>query len=176
MSEKQAPSHPESREQSVAALAKLIEKVEIAMLTTEMSDGSLRSRPMATQQAPFDGTLWFMTSQKTAKIDEIAAHKQVNVAYAHPAKNLYVSVSGTATQVKDQAKVQELWNETYKVWFPDGPNDSDIVLLKIEVEQAEYWENNQLFTLLGFAKAYLQGEAYQGEGSEHAKLSLSKRS
>lgn len=178
MSDKAKPDqhdHQREREQSIQQLAKLIEKVEIAMLTTEQSDGTLRSRPMATQQAPFDGTLWFLTSQKTAKIDEIKGHTRVNVAYANPSANTFVSVSGCAEVIKDAAKVREFWNESYKVWFPDGPDDPDVVLLKIDVEQAEYWENNRLMTLLGFAKAYLKGEEYQGEGSDHAKLSLSHR-
>jgi hypothetical protein len=41
----------------VEKLAELIKDIEYAMLTTAMPDGSLRSRPMATQKAPFDGTL-----------------------------------------------------------------------------------------------------------------------
>jgi len=173
MPEKADPER--ERAQSIQQLAKLIEKVEIAMLTTEQSDGTLRSRPMATQQAPFDGTLWFLSSQKTAKIDEIKGHTRVNVAYANPSASTFVSVSGRAEVVRDPAKVRECWNESYKLWFPEGPDDQDVVLLKINVEQAEYWENNRLITLLGFAKAYLEGEAYQGEGSEHARLSLSHR-
>lgn len=163
------------RQHSIERLAKLIDKVQIAMLTTEQKDGTLRSRPMATQHTPFDGVIWFITSLSTGKIEEIQGHTRVNVAYANPSKNTYVSVSGCAEIVQDKAKVREFWSEAHKIWFPNGPEDPDVALLKIEVEHAEYWENNQLMTLLGFAKAYLTGEEYKGEGSQHASLSLSGR-
>lgn len=164
-----------SREEAIAKLAKLIDKIEIAMLTTEMKDGTLRSRPMATQNSVFDGTICFLTDRSTPKVAEIAGHKQVNVSYANPTSSVYVSVSGRASVIEDRAEIVKYWTEAHKVWFPDGPDDPNIVLLKIGVDQAEYWENNQLVTLLGMAKGYLSGEGYQGEGAEHAKLSLSGR-
>ena len=44
----------------IKKLGELIKDIRIAMLTTVDEDGSLRSRPMATQDAEFDGVLWFM--------------------------------------------------------------------------------------------------------------------
>ena len=48
-----------SQTESIQKFAKMIEDIDFAMLTTVQPDGSLRSRPMSTQQAEFDGTLWF---------------------------------------------------------------------------------------------------------------------
>lgn len=169
-SEKQ---EPQDREGQIATLGKLIKGVDIAMLTTEMPDGTLRSRPMSTQNETFDGTLWFLTDKSTPKIVEIEGHAQVNVSYANPSSSTYVSVSGRAFVVEDREKIVQFWSEAHKVWFPDGPDDPDIVLIKVEVDQAEYWDSNQFVALLGMAKAYVTGEGYQGEGAEHAKLSLS---
>ncbi len=168
-----AKQEPQDREGQIATLGKLIKGVDIAMFTTEMPDGSLRSRPMATQNEDFDGTLWFLTDKTTPKIGEIEGHTQVNLSYANPSSSTYVSVSGRASIVADRDKIAQFWSEAHKVWFPDGPNDPDIVLIKVEVDQAEYWDNNQLVTLFGMAKGYVTGEGYQGEGAEHAKLSLS---
>jgi len=39
----------------------------VAMLTTVASDGSLRSRPMVTPDADFDGELWFFTRYNSPK-------------------------------------------------------------------------------------------------------------
>ena len=41
--------------EDIRKLAELIKDIKIAMLTTLEADGRLRSRPMATQNKPFDG-------------------------------------------------------------------------------------------------------------------------
>ena len=47
---------------NTAKLAELLKKFRIAVLTTVDSDGTLISRPMAVQEAEFDGDLWFLPS------------------------------------------------------------------------------------------------------------------
>jgi general stress protein 26 len=91
-------------------LTELIEDIRIAMLTTAMPDGTLRSRPMATQRAESAGDLWFFTRASAAKAEEIRVNPHVNVSYASPRENRYVSVPGTATLVRDQRKMEELWD------------------------------------------------------------------
>ncbi len=159
------------REESIKRLNDLIKEVEIAMLTT-IDKGALRSRPMATQQTEFDGDLWFFTSSETHKTDEIEKDNRVNVSYALPSDNTYISVSGKAEIVKDRAKIEELWNPIYKAWFPDGLDDPNIILLKIEVEQAEYWDSSSstVVQIYGFLKALATGE--RADGGENKKLDL----
>ena len=152
-------------------LAKLIKGIKIAMLTTVDTDGTLRSRPMATQEQEFDGgALWFATDVNSHKVEEIRADSHVNVSYADPDDSRYVSVSGRAELVKDRAKVKELWGPGLKAWYPDGPDDPNIMLLRVDVEKAEYWDtpSNKLVQLVGFTKAILVGERY--DPAENKKL------
>lgn len=160
-----------TRQESIEKLKDLIKGVETAMLTT-IDQGVLRSRPMATQQTEFDGDLWFFTSSATHKTEEIEKDNRVNVSYAEPADNSYVSVSGKAKIVTDRAKMEELWNPILKAWFPKGLDDPTIILLKVEVEQAEYWDStsNTLVQLFGFLKAIATGE--RAEGGENEKINL----
>src|SRR5688572_11191056 len=128
------PAKRSKNGKSVKKLASLIKDINFAMLTTVCPDGSLRSRPMATQRdAGFVGELWFFTDQNTAKVYEIENDRHVNVSYADPAKNHYVSVSGRARLVKDRAKAKELWNPFYKSWFPKGLDDPNLALLRVTV-------------------------------------------
>ena len=133
----------------------LVEGVKFAMLTTRATDGSLRSRPMFTQDVEFEGELWFFTNASSGKVDEIDAHPEVNVAYSKPDANLYLSASGTARVLQDAEKIRELWRPEFKIYFPDGPDDPDLVLLRIDVTEAEYWtgERNPILRLVGLAKA-----------------------
>lgn len=153
------PDHNES----IKKLGEMIKDIEIAMLTTAEPDGSLRSRPMATQQFDFDGDLWFFTRASSPKVDEIEQEHHVNVSYAAPNKQRYVSVSGRARLVRDKNKIKELWSPILKAWFPEGLDDPDLALLKVAVEQAEYWDSpsSTVAQLVGFVKAVATGKTYQ---------------
>jgi general stress protein 26 len=160
-----------TREESVKKLAELIKDIRFAMITT-IDSGVLRSRPMATQDTEFDGELWFFTSSKSHKMSEIAADPRVNVAYSNPEKNDYVSVSGTAEMVTDRSKMEELWNPAYKAWFPEGLDDPNVCLLKITVDQAEFWDapSSTIVHIAGFIKASVTGKP--AKGGDHGKVNL----
>src|SRR3954463_2099466 len=135
----------------VQKLAKLIKGIKVAMLTTQDDDGTFRSRPMATQDEEFDGTLWFFTQIDSHKVTEIDRQHQVNLSYADSGDNRYVSISGLATLVRDRAKIDELWSPVLKAWFPDGKDDPNIALLRVDVQKAEYWDapSSTLVKLVG---------------------------
>ncbi|MDQ3131962.1 MAG: pyridoxamine 5'-phosphate oxidase family protein [Acidobacteriota bacterium] len=164
-------TNEKTREESIEKLKGLIEDIDFAMLTT-INGGHLRSRPMSTQKYEGDNSLWFFTSDQTHKVDEIEADNRVNVAYSKPDDNVYVSVSGRAAIVKDKAKIEELWNPILKAWFPEGLDDPTLCLLKITVEEAEYWDspNSKLVQIAGFVKAIVTGKA--ADGGEYGKVSL----
>ncbi len=141
------------RQQHITQLAALIKDVEVAMFTTTGVDGRLYSRPLGTQEVEFDGDLWFATSADSPKVAEIALNPRVNVAYASPSKNSYVSVSGTAEIVADRAKIDELWSPAMKLFFPEGKDDPNLRLIHVHAESAEYWDGPG--TLLGKALSFV---------------------
>ncbi len=160
----------DNQKESVQKLAELIEGIDFCMLTTTDA-GLLRSRPMSTQKFEGDGDLWFFTSDNTHKMAEIEKDPRVNVAYSDPDDNRYVSVSGRGEYVADRAKIEELWSPVLKAWFPDGLDDPHLCLLKVTVEQAEYWDapSSKIVQLFGFVKALATGqEADYGENKKMA--------
>ncbi len=160
------------RNAGIKKLAELIKDIQFAMLTTVDEDGSLRSRPMATQEQEFDGDLWFFTAASAAKVDEVQHEHEVNVSYAAPDKQKYVSVSGKGQLVRDQNKVKELWQPALKAWFPDGLDDPDLALLLVRVEKAEYWDSpsSAVVRIAGFTKALVTGQRYEGGENETIEL------
>lgn len=169
---KQGPTAQEAA--MVAKLGEMIKNIKVAMLTTRKSDGSIHSCPMMTQGKQFDRILWFFTAAHSAKGDEIAEDQEVNLSYADPSANRYVSVSGRAKLVRDRAKAQELWTPAVKAWFPKGLDDPELALLQVSVERAEYWDAppTSAVTLFQLAKSLLTGRPYQGEGTEHERIEL----
>lgn len=127
--------------EDVQKLAKMIKGIDFGMLTTVDDDGSLRSRPMSTNgKVEFDGDVWFFTYGESHKVLEAQRHPQVNVSFSNPKDQSYVSLSGTATLVRDKAKIEELWEPQLKAWFPAGVDTPDIALLKVTAHKGEYWD------------------------------------
>lgn len=150
-------------EDAHAKLNELIKDISIAQFTTCEDDGSLRSRPMATQDTDFVGDLWFFTRDDASKVRELRADEHVNVSYSDPDSNRFVSVSGRASLVRDPAKIKDLWRPVLKAWFPQGEDDPHIALIKVHVDHAEYWDapSSTMVKVVGFAKAVLTGQTYE---------------
>ena len=148
--------------QAAAKLKEKVKKVDIAMLTTEEVDGHLRSRPMHTTQVDDNGVLWFFTSDESGKAYIIEKENcKVNLAYADPQKDTYISISGTADIVEDRAKMEALWNPAMKAWFAQGLDTPDIALVKVSAERAEYWDvtSNKMVQLFAMAKSAITGDS-----------------
>lgn len=159
--------HHTTNQEAIQKVRELVKDIDFAMLTTVDEDGSLLSRPMSTQEAEFDGDLWFFTSLDTGKVGDIVHHPQVNVAYARPDDHTYVSVSGAAVLLNDRAKMKELWSPVYKAYFPEGLDDPNLRLIKVNVQKAEYWQGHGLIrTIIGFAQAMAGKEADLGENEK----------
>jgi len=157
----------------IEKINELIKGIRVAMLTTIDEDSSLRSRPLYTQDSEIDGDLWFFVDADSAKGKEIAKDSRVNVSYAEPKDSRYVSLSGTAQMLHDRAKMKELWSPVAKGWYPDGPEDPRLALLRVKVEKAEYWDtpSGKMVQLAGFLKAVITGERLEYAG-ENEKIEL----
>ena len=152
-------------------LGSLIEGIEIAMLTTHAADGSMVSRPLQTLEFDASGELVFFTAADSRKIGELAAHADVNIAYANPKKQVYVSVRGVAHIDRDRATIDALWSPVQKIFFPQGKDDPNLVVLRVRVRDAAYWESagNFVARALDFARGMISREP--SDLGKHGKLS-----
>src|SRR5437870_4200713 len=91
-----------------------------------------RRRPPAFA-ADDDESLWFFMSKKGDPVDELKADPIVNLVYADPSADTYVSVSGTAAMIEDAAKKEQLWSKLAAAWFPGGPGDPDLALVEVRI-------------------------------------------
>ena len=136
------------RSKSITQVANMMRDLDYCMFTTRAEDGSLRSRPMSNNgEVEFDGDVWFFSAGESRKVAEIEADPSVELSYSDAARFLFISMSGTATIVRDIAKKQELWIEDLERWFEDGPDDEDVVLIKVTPNVVAYWngeENNEV--------------------------------
>jgi general stress protein 26 len=154
-------------------LRAIIKAVDICMLTTVHSDGSLHSRPMSNNSdVEFDGDLWFFTNADAHILRDISANPQVSCGFADIKGHNYAALSGNASVVRDQAKIEELWKPVLKAWFPEGPEGGNIALIKVRAERGEYWDGKGGFIAqaISLAGALLTGK--QMDYGESAKVEL----
>ncbi|WP_414045251.1 pyridoxamine 5'-phosphate oxidase family protein [Macrococcus equi] len=130
--------------QAYEELFNLIEKNDIAMLTTIQGD-KLVSRPMSYQEVDDNGDIWFITTRDTEKAQEILADARVNVSFAQKG---FVSISGNAELVNDNAKKKEYWNKGIEMFLNTNYDDPNVTLIKVNAESAEYWATNKKGTTI----------------------------
>jgi general stress protein 26 len=166
-------SSQEEPEHDIHKLAELISDIRVAMLTTFPPGGKPHARPMYTQALDaknFDGTLWFMTDAESLKVEELEINPNVLITYAAPNKNRYVVVTGQARSEHNPDKARELWNIHAKGWFPNGPDDPNLALLRVTVSSAEYWDGpSNTSYLLNLVAAVVSGTRVQTNG-KHGTL------
>ena len=153
----------------------LIKDIKFAMFTTRHGNGHLHSRPLTTQNGDIDedSSLWFFISRTSETAADVASESTVNVTYADPGKDSYVSVSGTAALVENRAKKAELWNKMAEAWFPKGVDDPDLGLLQVRITHADYWDvkESKVVQLIKMATAAITGNPPTGMG-EHGKVRM----
>jgi len=132
-------------EKKLDELYALIDKIEIAMMTTRRPDGMLVTRPMATQDHGPLADLWFVTNLNTHKIDELEQDPHVSLGYLNSSTMEWVSVSGTAVVTQDRAKIHELYAPDWRAWFHDegdqrngGPDDPRLALILVQAQSVVY--------------------------------------
>ncbi len=144
-----------------------------AMLVTQAQDKTLRSRPMALLKVEDNGDCWFMTGFDSGKIDEIGQNPMVNVSLQDDRK--FLSLSGQAVINRNRQKLEELWSEHLKVFFPRGKEDPNLALICVSPSEGEFWDNEGvqgLKFLLESVKAYVTGTTPDIDNAQHGTVSL----
>jgi general stress protein 26 len=153
-------------------LCELLKKFSTAMLITHSESGGLRARPMALVEVEDSCRLWFITSEESAKVHEIEHDRNVLIA-CQDGEKVHISLNGQAHLERDRARIERLWQESFKVWFPEGKTDPQIVLIAVSPVDAEYWDNsgvNGVSYIAKSAKAYLSGTTPDISEDQHGRV------
>ena len=154
-----------------AQLREIVDGIRFAMMTTVDGAGEVQSRPMPPQHADDDGTLWFLAPRQSSLASQLREQPVVLITYGDRRSRSYMSVTGTATVLQDPAKAAQLWDAAVRSWFPDGPNDPDLAVIKVEVETEAY--RNPLPAPVAFPQfmqAATSGELHRARWTERSDV------
>jgi general stress protein 26 len=160
------------RSSDLLRLRELLAGRKTALFTTVAGDGSLVSRPMALHEVDEEGRLWFITRDDSGKTRESRFNRHVNAGFPPEGDETWVSVAGQATILYDPAHIAALWSPALQVYFPNGPTDPGLCLIRLEPSSAEYWRGPDGFVgkALYFAMAAVTGDPHVL--SENARMDL----
>ena len=159
----------------LAHVASLIGDIPISMLSNVQADGALVSRPMAPLEMDADGALWFFTDLRSEKVEHL---RVVNLSFADTARGTYVSLSGRGEIDTDRGRIQRLWTPLSQPWFPQGPESTDLALLKFVPDAADYWHGpeSRMVRAFGVLASVVAGRPIaMGEQGSHTGLSTPAR-
>lgn len=152
---------------------KLVKEINVCMfITNNEHEHQEHTRPMATLDIDEDGSLWFFTDIRSVKVEEVNAHENVHLVYAHPGKESYLDVWGNAATTQDKQIIKSKWSPVAKAWFPNGVDDPNLTLLNVKPTSAYYWDANagKMISFLKIATSAITGKQFS-EGKE-GKLSV----
>ena len=153
----------------------LLSKFDTAMLVTRGRDGIEHARPMGIAKMEPNCDLWFFTARASEKVREIEQDDEVLLIFQKD-HGVYISLTGRAHLVADRAKAAELWKPADTIWFPNGPKDTDVLLIRVSATEAEYWDNTGfkgVKYLFAAVKAYVSATTPEvSEPEQHGKVNL----
>jgi general stress protein 26 len=125
----------------LTAVAALLAKLDICSFATQAEDGTLHGRPMSNNgEVEWDGDSWFFAAADSRKVAEIAADPHVVLGFTDSANATWVNLEGDAEIVRDDVEQKRrLWLDDLERWFPDGPEDPSVVLIKVHARHIDAW-------------------------------------
>jgi general stress protein 26 len=128
---------------TLAAIAKRLKDIDICMMVTLSKRGSCNSRPMSNNRdVTYKGDLYFFSWDGSQKVKDIEANPQVSLNFQGE-KDLYMSISGKATLLRNKASFEEHWNPDLERWFSDGVDTPGLVLIRVKGTQVSYWQREK---------------------------------
>lgn len=123
----------------LATVAALMRDLDICMLTTRSADG-LAARPMSNNgQVEYDGETWFFARRDSDKVVDIVADPAVTLGYIASERATWIAIEGRATIEDDAQQKRDRWFEELRRWFPDGPEDPEVVLIHATADRIRAW-------------------------------------
>jgi general stress protein 26 len=154
-------------------MRELLAHFPIAFMVT-FTAGAETARPIGVvgDHATFDGSLWFITDRRSRKVAELAAGASTVLIFQNDARGAYLHMRGRASVVEDRERLIELYTPVQRTWFPDGPDDPNMTLLRFDADEADYWDGHQSNTRLvaAFVRSVVTGSPGKSGNAGIAKL------
>lgn len=127
-------------QEAISKFKELVQHQSVCHFATALQSPPAVTRPMSVQKVCDQGNFWFLSSADSNKNSQIITDPRVQLYFSNTDKYEFLTVYGKATITRDRDKIDELWNDIAKAWFPQGKNDPNVTVIKLAPEQGFYWD------------------------------------
>ena len=141
------------------ALWKHLADEKVAMLGVRDADGDLIARPVMPVKIEPEGRVWLFTAADGDIARDLRRDASVQLTFMNPHEDLFVSLNGEARVMQDAPKAREMWSTMAGVWYPQGPDDPNLALVRVDVRRGDYWDmkDRKLVRFVKLAAAAIAG-------------------
>jgi general stress protein 26 len=120
----------------------LIKHLRFPIMISSSFDRELLSRPVAMQNQDSRRLdfLWIFTRRDCAQVEHLQWDSSVSLVFCDPATAARVTVFGSAAVVEDPVRKRALWTPAAASWFPGGPEDPTLALVRVRIIEAHFWD------------------------------------
>jgi general stress protein 26 len=140
----------------------LLEVAEAAYVTTIDKCGRPQTRAMFNlrnaerfpslqdffaKREPYE--VWFTTNTSSSKIIHLAKNRAVSVYYSLPNQFRGLMLGGDMEIVTEGKEKVRLWQKGWERYYPEGPEDPDHSVLRLQPDVVKYYHQMQRAVLVG---------------------------
>lgn len=129
-------------------------------------DHSLPMRAQLDEDA--QGSFWFFTTLD----NRLAPGGRAMAQFAARDHGLFACIDGTLTRESDSNVLDRLWSNAVAAWYPGGKEQSDLLLLRFDLNEAEVWTAD--IGITGLFKMATGLTIKPREVGDHATVDLAK--
>jgi general stress protein 26 len=151
--------------QSITKLQEMIKSIGVCMFFTNRGGKKGEVRPMSVADVDDEGNIWFLAGKSSEKVENIRFDNDVHLVFAHPGKEMYLYINGTAEIKLDKKAIKRIWTPFAKAWFTYGADDPDLCAIKVKPEGGNYWDtqHGKLVEFLSIISSVVTGKK-SGDG------------
>ena len=125
------------------------------------------AQPMTAQlDEDANHAIWFYTQRD----NRLAQGGPAMVQFVSKDHKIFACIRGTLVAETDTATIERHWSNIVESWFPGGPRDPALLMLRFELDDAEIWEGDESYA--GFFKMLLGWKIDPQDTGRHVEVAL----
>ena len=101
-----------------------------------LMDSDQHFQPMTAFVEEDAGQIWFFTRKDT---DLARATAGGMAMFTIQTNDVQACIGGRLTETFDRARMDKYWNSVVAAWYPNGKDDPNLTMLRLDLEDAEVW-------------------------------------
>ena len=100
-------------------------------------------QPMATFGDKAANTIWFYTTKSSDLFQDTGASHDAMLCLMAKDQEFQGCIHGRLSPSHDKAKIDEYWSPFVSAWFPEGKDDPDLTLMRLDLVDARVWASKR---------------------------------